>query len=591
MLGVGARRRRARSRSPRAPRDPEPGPDLPPEGMQPIDPQKDFRNYVSELFMENAVPGTTTQQIFKKASGAGARGSEDLGRCGASGKQKGNMHRDLMRRIMRGCTFPEECWAYVPVFNKATMEHEEVPLPVLLPHEVLAHFLEKDESLLEVWTATPGHTIFGHVQRWCASMGVDMSKMIPLGIHGDGVPFAAKMKDSLECISWNIITDTAGLRLLFTCFPKSYTAERHTWDCLFSIFSWSMRHLLLGVWPSRRHDGEPWERTDKHRARKGGQQLGFYAGLLQVRGDWAFYKLVFDFPQWTGKSCCWRCGARNTHGHDLDFRDASKDAAWRQLRYTENDFNIILRSEDITPSTLFSCPGLTVDMVMVDWLHTMDQGVLADVIGNVFWEVLPMLSQGNRGVQVSLLWNMIQQYYILARVPDRLDNLTEEMIKGQGKSPKQRGRAAQVRYLLPFAARLAESYADTDLHWQTVATLLDHLLKLTMMNKHRPYPATEAGELSRKIALLYTGLEHEALAKGDAVSWRCKPKVHLMEELIEYQCVVAGAPCEYWTYKDETWGAWVSKACMRRGGKKTATNVAYSGIRRFRYLMHRAETD
>ena len=77
-------------------------------------------------------------------------------------------------------------------------------------------------------------------------------------------------------------------------------------------------------------------------------------------------------------------------------------------------------------------------MVMVDWLHTMDQGVLADVIGNVFWEVLPMLSQGNRGVQVSLLWNMIQQYYILARVPDRLDNLTEEMIKGQGKSPKQR---------------------------------------------------------------------------------------------------------------------------------------------------------
>ena len=72
MLGVGARRRRARSRSPRAPRDPEPGPDPPPEEMQPIDPQKDFINFVSELFMENAVPGTTTQQFFKKASGAGA---------------------------------------------------------------------------------------------------------------------------------------------------------------------------------------------------------------------------------------------------------------------------------------------------------------------------------------------------------------------------------------------------------------------------------------------------------------------------------------------------------------------------------------
>ena len=112
-------------------------------------------------------------------------------------------------------------------------------------------------------------------------------------------------------------------------------------------------------------------------------------------------------------------------------------------------------------------------------MHTMDQGVLADVIGNVFWEVLPLLSRSNRGVQVKLLWNMIQQYYVQAKVPDRLDNLTEEMSKGQGKSPKHRGRAAQVRYLLPFAARLAESYTDTNCHWQTVAALLDYLLKLT----------------------------------------------------------------------------------------------------------------
>jgi len=423
-------------------------------------------------------------------------------------------------------------------------------------------------------------------------MQVDRSKMIPLGIHGDGVPFAAKMRDSLECISWNILTDPAGLRILFTCFPKSATAERHTWDCLFEIFSWSMRHLLMGVWPSKRHDGQPWQKkNDKKRASTGGQDLGFYAGLLQGRGDWAFYKLVFDFPQWTSKACCWRCGARNTPGHDHDFRDPSQDAGWRQLRYTQMDFLDILRAEGITPSTLFGCPGFTVDMVMVDWLHTMDQGVLADVIGNVFWEVLPLLSSSNRGVQVKLLWNMIQQYYVQAKVPDRLDNLTEEMIKGQGKSPKQRGRAAQVRYLLPFAARLAESYADTDCHWQTVAALLDYLLKLTMMNKHRPYPAAEAGEISRKIALLYTGLEHEAMVHGDFLSWRCKPKLHLMQELIEYQSLVAGSPCEYWCYKDETWGGWLSRACMRRGGMKSATNVAYDGIQRFRYLMYRAEND
>ena len=49
-----------------------------------------------------------------------------------------------------------------------------------------------------------------------------------------------------------------------------------------------------------------------------------------------------------------------------------------------------LQMDKVTPSTLFlSCPGVTLDMVMVEWLHTMDQGVLADVIGKVFWYALP----------------------------------------------------------------------------------------------------------------------------------------------------------------------------------------------------------
>lgn len=73
---------------PKKPRDPEPGPDPPLVEGQPLDPAQDFRNYISELFMENTVTGLTTQKIFHKASGAGARGSEDLARCGASGKAK-----------------------------------------------------------------------------------------------------------------------------------------------------------------------------------------------------------------------------------------------------------------------------------------------------------------------------------------------------------------------------------------------------------------------------------------------------------------------------------------------------------------------
>ena len=95
-------------------------------------------------------------------------------------------------------------------------------------------------------------------------------------------------------------------------------------------------------------------------------------------------------------------------------------------------------------------------MAMIDWLHTMDQGVLADIVGNVLWDALPLMGARSRAEQAKVLWAMVKAYYAEAKVPSKLDNLTEEMIKAPGKAPKQRGKAAQVRYLLPFAARLAE---------------------------------------------------------------------------------------------------------------------------------------
>ena len=115
-----------------------------------------------------------------------------------------------------------------------------------------------------------------------------------------------------------------------------------------------------------------------------------------------------------------------------------------------NDLLGLQRAQGITPSALFWCPGSTVDMVMVDWLHTMDQGVLADVIGTVFWDALPLLHPPPRKKQIKVLWSMIQIYDTNARVPDRLDSIREEMIKDDKKPPEQMGRAAQMKYRLPF---------------------------------------------------------------------------------------------------------------------------------------------
>ena len=129
---------------------------------------------------------------------------------------------------------------------------------------------------------------------------------------------------------------------------------------------------------------------------------------------------------------------------------------------------------------------------------------------------MPLMLVRSRAEQVKVLWAMVKASYDEATVHDTLDNLTEEMIKVPAKAPKQRGKATQVRHLLPFAARLAGSFDGMDQHWQTVARMTKKRLAL------RPYPKHESAELSRNILFLYNGLEIKAVANRDQVEGEAK---------------------------------------------------------------------
>ena len=56
---------------------------------------------------------------------------------------------------MNGCRLPDHHEAVVPLLNKETMEEECHVFPVLLPHELVAHFVKEDPDLLAPWTAKP----------------------------------------------------------------------------------------------------------------------------------------------------------------------------------------------------------------------------------------------------------------------------------------------------------------------------------------------------------------------------------------------------------------------------------------------------
>ena len=157
----------------------------------------------------------------------------------------------------------------------------------------------------------------------------------------------------------------------------------------------------IGNFPSHRHDGTAFGKLDRTRAKKALQSLGCCAVLTEVRGDWQFFKSCFGLPGWRENSgCCWLCKAL-----PQDIRDASAGACWRQQRLSR--WEPLARNVALgrTTTPLLSAPCMTVACFTIDWLHAMDLGVAADVLGNLLKMLLPKMGGANQEANCKLLFS------------------------------------------------------------------------------------------------------------------------------------------------------------------------------------------
>ena len=101
------------------------------------------------------------------------------------------------------------------------------------------------------------------------ALGVRPESVAGIGLWGDGVPMTRNRNQSLEMLSWNILTheDRAILRLPIFVIHKHWLAKNDAWDEVMRIHAWSLRHLAAGVlsqgalFGSRRRQRA---RSDKH---------------------------------------------------------------------------------------------------------------------------------------------------------------------------------------------------------------------------------------------------------------------------------------------------------------------------------------
>ena len=209
-------------------------------------------------------------------------------------------------------------------------------------------------------------------------------------MHGDGCPFAKGQ--SAEILSWNFMSLPALERVLFCLIEKSWLCccgckGKCTFDALLEIMVWSLQCLFSACWPTCRHDKTPWSAEDKKCGRdKNNGRFGFAACLQQVRGDWAWYKELFQFKGWASTEMCWRCMATQPGGPDKrDYTNFRSNAPWRATMHTMTSFFTQMRRNNIRPSVLFSAPGFLWTMIMIDPLHCLDLGVSQLFLGNLFY--------------------------------------------------------------------------------------------------------------------------------------------------------------------------------------------------------------
>ena len=195
--------------------------------------------------------------------------------------------------------------------------------------------------------------------------------------------------------------------------------------------------------------------------------------------------------------------------------------------------------------------------------------------------VAGLLAGSTKAERLASLWEKLQEYYARVKPPCVLDNLTETMIKKDKSKPKLNAKGAECRYIIPFCAQLAQQFADKHVHYSTRAELFQHLVSLAHCISADAYAKDEAVAHCRKFCILYASLGEEAKAKGKDL-WQPKPKMHLLQELVEYQSPQWGSPRLFWCYRDESWCGFWARASTRRGGPDSAAATAARMLDRYR---------
>ena len=265
-----------------------------------LGPRTKLRRNFQDLAANNALSMQRLEETCKDVNGVDGACFFEVARL----NDPNHASRNLQRIFSKKVAWMPEYWAQVRCKIVKTQKTELQWIAFSLPHEVV-HTITR-LSIIEKLLATDGMDLLTkeHLQ-FCEHEA--QCKLLGLGLWADGTPCNWDRTETVETLSLNfpgLTGENRNLRIPITALSKKNVCD-YTWYDIHAVVKWSLEVLATGGWPTCRHDGSPWLKSDcKRKAPREVQR----SCLVEVRADWVWMAAVFGFPPHGFKiGCCWKC--------------------------------------------------------------------------------------------------------------------------------------------------------------------------------------------------------------------------------------------------------------------------------------------
>ena len=345
-----------------------------------------------------------------------------VARIGGSGKYAGNMHRDLLLVAAESAMLGDSI-STIPLNLKVKQNvTREVPVQFLLPHKLFSNLFHclhssfvtsvlggSEDNAQKFWAEMQNHPIvqarpqLQHPEAW--------SKMVPIGIHGDGVGYMARMAGgkSLDCLSWTSLLSkgsTEATTFLMFLIVKSVVKDSgvgQTWSKAWKVLNWSLDALEQGTWPLLDWNNQPFQEGSVDLQKRGTPLAdGYSATLFVIRSDLEFLANHFGLNSPASNFPCALCQA-DRDNNSRPWTDCRSTAAWADTCWERTGW------AEAHPQChpLFRRAGSGIDLVYPDLMHCKHLGVDQLLLGGVLTWLVKHYLKGTIADNLTMVWSYI----------------------------------------------------------------------------------------------------------------------------------------------------------------------------------------